>query len=164
MDYTRQTALSVIFILVGMMFLVPATAEKALAVINASASGDCGPEGASHKCLLTLVGKELDDCSSTGNPCGKWTREPTQSGTNVNWATAGKEFISGSERGHVYYRVDDGKGGTVDFFFNNPNGGDNSCKTTHIGGPGHLTYDKCYAEQGNTATFAYGMRIEGIQP
>jgi hypothetical protein len=53
-DYKRQTTvLSVSFVLVGMMVLVPAINEKALATIDAHASGDCGPDGASHKCLLT---------------------------------------------------------------------------------------------------------------
>jgi hypothetical protein len=40
MDYMRQTAvLSAVFVLVGMMFLVPVITEKALGVIHATASG-----------------------------------------------------------------------------------------------------------------------------
>jgi len=52
MDYkVQRTVFAVIFIIVGMMFLGPTTAEKALAKIEAHASGDCGPEGTSHKCM-----------------------------------------------------------------------------------------------------------------
>jgi uncharacterized membrane protein len=54
MDYKRQTTvLSVMFVLAGMVVLVPAITEKAEAKIFAEASGDCGPEGHSDKCTLS---------------------------------------------------------------------------------------------------------------
>jgi hypothetical protein len=44
MDYMGQTAvLSAVFVLVGMVFLVPAITEKALAGVKAVAKGICGP-------------------------------------------------------------------------------------------------------------------------
>ncbi|MGC2575218.1 MAG: hypothetical protein WA364_27245 [Candidatus Nitrosopolaris sp.] len=65
MDYKGQTtALSAVFFLVGMVFLVPAITEKALGVIYARASGVCGPEGHTHPCEFTFVSKELKQ--------GKW--------------------------------------------------------------------------------------------
>jgi hypothetical protein len=42
MDHRGQTAVLSAFVLVGMMFLVPAITEKALGIIIAKAAGTCG--------------------------------------------------------------------------------------------------------------------------
>ncbi len=74
--------LSVIFVLVGMVFLVPAVSEKALAIIHATATGTCGIatnlgplNGIVQPCEFTLMNKELKE--------GVWRAYPTQSGTRV---------------------------------------------------------------------------------
>ncbi len=80
MDYKGQTTVLSIILLVGMIFLVPAITEKALAVTRADAAGRCGPEGATHPCQLTLLDKFLKS--------GIWTRTPN-SGISVTWDTIG---------------------------------------------------------------------------
>src|SRR5215831_2716222 len=101
MDFKGQTAaLSAVFVLVGMMFLVPAITEKALAIVNARATGTCGqPKGPyehTYPCEFTLVKKSLDK--------GKWASEPTQSGTVVTWSTTGNP-APGDEKGSVTYKI-----------------------------------------------------------
>jgi len=82
MDLRGQTAvLSAILVLVGMVFLVTATTEKAVAIVRAIAKGVCGHEGQTHPCQFTLEDKKLE--------AGRWTSEPTQSGTVVTWSTEG---------------------------------------------------------------------------
>src|SRR5215469_16172878 len=97
MDYKRQTAvLSSIFVVVGMIFLVPAITQKALAGVDATMTGVCGPEGQTHPCQLNL---EVAKLSS-----GTWVSKPTESGTVVNWKTTGN---LGDEKGTVTYFVGD---------------------------------------------------------
>jgi len=133
MDYkVQRTVFAVIFIIVGMMFLVPTTAEKALAKIEAHASGDCGPEGTSHKCLLTCNEEHatgtcihFDNCSHTMgdySPCGviDTAKGYPTSGTEVTWATKSAPFPVGEERGVVDYKVDNDKFGRVSLAFYNP--------------------------------------------
>ncbi|HYA82733.1 MAG TPA: hypothetical protein VEH06_04700 [Candidatus Bathyarchaeia archaeon] len=98
MDYKRQTTvLSVIFVLVGIMFLVPAITQKALAGIQAVAEGTCSG-GPPHPCEFSFVGKTLG-----GSSTAKWISEPTKSGTRVTWATTAGGF--GDERGSVTYSL-----------------------------------------------------------
>ncbi|MGA9150828.1 MAG: hypothetical protein WBZ36_09630 [Candidatus Nitrosopolaris sp.] len=154
MDYKGQTAaLSVIFVLVGMMFLVPAINEKALAAIHATASGQCGPEGQTHPCQFTLVSKHLDVCgevsrAGTAIPtgtCGEWTSPPSESGTVVTWSTGGG---GGNERGSVTYKVGDER---AVLSFDNPMIGFNKCSVSGIGG-------SCAAGKGYNADFTYNLR------
>jgi len=64
MDYKGQTAVLLsIFVLIGMMFLVPAITEIALAGVNAVARF----EGCAH-CTWTVYGSHLDS--------GKWVVPP----------------------------------------------------------------------------------------
>jgi hypothetical protein len=141
MDFRGQTAvLSAIFVLVGMMFLVPAITEKALAAIHATAKVVCGTtwHGA---CELTLEGKTLNEGS-------RWTSEPTQSGTVVTWSTAGKPPF-GDEKGSVTYNVASKIGGTAVLTFDNPVLGTNECSDK-----GNV-YVFCKAGSGQSAEFTY---------
>jgi len=95
MDYKGQTAVLSAFVLVGMMFLVLAITEKALAIIKASATGTCGPEGETHPCKFAFYNKHLYS--------GKWDHLPTDSGTSVSWQTSGA--FPGEEKGDVQYNV-----------------------------------------------------------
>jgi hypothetical protein len=176
-DYKRQTTvLSVSLVLVGMMVLVPAINEKALATIDARASGDCDSEGATHKCLLTCYETptpplgtpsciHFDNCSiNIGEylPCGNIDGPegyPT-SGYNVHWATKIYNIQHEDERGVVEYNVDNGKGGRLSLFFDNPFIGTNRCDIHHVG-PGDMTYHACDTHGGTAShpIFFYGMHI-----
>jgi hypothetical protein len=77
MHYKRQTAvLSVMFVLVGMMFLVPAITGKAMAQLIARADGKCG----TTPCNLTITGYHLWN--------GKWVKIPTRDGIYVRWSAS----------------------------------------------------------------------------
>jgi hypothetical protein len=134
MHYKRQTAvLSVMFVLVGMMFVVPAITEKAMAFV-ARADGKCG----TTPCYFSAIHAVLFD--------GKWLQTPT-SGTVVTWSahrTILTHFpipiLSGID-GIVAYRV----GNVIaHLYFNSPFIGPNSCKIDIIPPvPGsHLACDK----------------------
>jgi len=161
MDFKGHTAvLSAIFVLVGMMFLVPAITGKALGAIHATASGQCGPEGQTHPCEFTLVSKHLDECSENKQVrCGVWSTYPSESGTVVTWSTQGffsKGNIfaakSGLEKGSVTYKVGDGgRERTAVLSFENPVIGYNKCSVSGIGG-------SCTAGKGMNAKFTYNLR------
>jgi hypothetical protein len=149
MDYMGHTVLSVIFILVGMMFVVPAITEKTLAIIHATATGACGPPdkyGQSYSCEFTWEGQNLSS--------GKWTSEPTKSGHIVKWSTHGSiGWVPTDERGSVTYKVGEkpGEGETAVLFFDNPTIGTNKCSISGIGG-------SCEAGKGLNAVFNYNLR------
>src|SRR5215467_990200 len=93
MDYKGQTAvLSAIFVFVGMMFLVPAITERALARIDATATGTCGPEGQTQPCEFKVVNQQLYS--------GQWAMWPKVEGTSVTWQTSGNP-APGDEKGWV---------------------------------------------------------------
>jgi hypothetical protein len=150
MDYKGQTTVlaATSFVLVGMMFLVPAITEKALGAIHATAYGTCGGyptlsgTAPKYSCQLTLVGKSLDD--------GRWISEPTQSGAVVTWSTAGKPPF-GDEKGDVTYDI-----GMlhqrVTLSFDNPVVGSNKC---NVSGDVSAT---CTAGKGQSAEFTYHVR------
>ena len=153
MDYRGQTAvLSVILVLVGMMFLVPAITEKALAVIHATAKGVCGPEGETSPCDFYQIARHLDE--------GKWVSEPTKEGTVVTWSTEGNPQ-PGDEKGSVTYYVCfkvcsfGGNGPSrvaiAVLSFENPLVGSNKCGITGIDGD-------CTAGKGMNAEFTYNLR------
>jgi hypothetical protein len=112
MDYKRQTAvLSVMFILVGMMFLVPVMTEKALAMITARAHTGGGS-------YFSNLRWHLD--------AGHWSSLPhLVSPAQIYWKT----FPPSAERGLV--EADWNLGSThfrVGFDFNSPASGiGNSC-------------------------------------
>ncbi len=146
MDFKGQTAVLSAFVLVGMVFLVPTMTEKALGAIHAIASGECGYIGQIHPCQFTLVSKTLDK--------GRWTSEPTQSGTVVTWETAGSP-APGDEKGSVTYKVGEG---TVLLSFENPVIGFNKCSVSMelhgISGSG----GSCTVGKGQNAEFTYNLK------
>jgi hypothetical protein len=142
MDFKGQTAVLSAFVLVGMMFLVPTITEKALAVINASASGRCGPEGQTLPCVFTLEGKDLKgpDASKV-----KWGQEPScspgPSCTKVKWGTEGECGRGCDEEGSVLVKVG---GGETSLYFNSPSRASldqkSSCEVRILDtGPGKLS-------------------------
>ncbi len=112
MDYKRQnTVLSVMFILVGMMFLVPATTEKALAIITATARTTI--------CCFSHV--------TWGLSAGRWIFEPKlASPTEIYWKTAGRIFPPSAETGYVRASVGPAHSPVV-FSFHSPSVGLNGC-------------------------------------
>ena len=143
MDCNGQTALlSAILVLVGMMFLVPAVIERALARIEATATGTCGPEGQTHPCEFTLLGKNLYK--------GEFLEQPSESGTSVKWVTGGN---IGDEEGSVLYKVE---GGRAQLWFKNPLVGSNECK---IYSSTVESSSSCTAGQGMNAKFTYNLRV-----
>ena len=150
MDFKGQTAvLSAIFVLVGMMFLVPAITEKALAIIKASATGTCGPEGQTHPCEFALYNQVLRS--------GKWDHLPTHCGTSVSWVTTGNP-LDGNEEGSVFYWVGAIKSklqAALEFY--NPESGSNKCDVVIVSGQGQLS-GTCHAGPGIAATFTYTLR------
>ena len=142
MDYKRQTTvLSVTFVLVGMIFLVPAITGNAEAIIRATVL----LHGHAAKLTWTLLAAEMIH--------GAFTERPTQKGDQISWTTHG--FIippfGGDEVGFVKY----GTGaGDVKFDFNDPFIGKNTCKIT-VENPG-LRGD-CSITQGNTASAFYNV-------
>ncbi|HYA85031.1 MAG TPA: hypothetical protein VEH06_16530 [Candidatus Bathyarchaeia archaeon] len=143
-DYKGQTTvLSVILVLVGMIFLVPAITGKAEAVINATVL----LHGQAAKLTWTLLAAKMY--------CGVFTRQPTQKGDQIGWNTRGVgygETCVGHEEGFVKY----GTGaGDVTFDFKNPFIGTNTCKIT-VQNPA-LRGD-CSIAQGNFASAFYNVR------
>ncbi len=145
MDYKRQTTvLSVIFVLVGMMFLVPAITGKAEAIIRATVL----LHGQAAKLSWTLLAAEMIH--------GAFTERPTQKGDQISWTTHG--FIippfGGDEVGFVKYSTAGSTGGDVAFLFSNPFIGKNTCKIT-VENPA-LRGD-CSITQGATSSAFYNV-------
>jgi hypothetical protein len=146
MDYRRRTTvLSVMFVLVGMMFLVPAMTEKALATIDATAI--------SHVGSFSNVRGHMDN--------GKFQiGYPQTFGDHIYWKTRGSGiFGGGDERGYVTAKV--GTFGTpVKFSFFNPALGRDRPPNTCFVEPGHTPYyeTKCTITQGVHATATYEVR------
>jgi hypothetical protein len=150
MDYKRQTTvLSVIFFVVGMIFLVPAITQKALAGIHAVAEGTCGIGDRTQPCEFWFVNKALG-----GSATAKWISEPTKSGTRVTWATTAGGF--GDERGYVTYSLGDPAKNQVKLHFDNPAFGRNHCDVIILSGP---VSGSCHAGSGMKAEFTYTLRV-----
>jgi hypothetical protein len=142
MDFKGQTTiLAAIFVLAGMIFLVPAITEKALAGVHATATGVCGPPGQTKACQFTFSAKDL-------NSRARWVSEPTPSGTFVTWSTVGNPQPS-DEKGSVTYKIGED---TAILSFDNPVIGKNSC---NVGGSVGGT---CDAGSGQNAAFTYDVR------
>jgi len=148
-DYKGQTArLLPIFVLVGMVFIVPAITEKALAGVNAVAT--CTVKGGFRgQCDMTVVGSSLSS--------GKWVERPTVSGDTVRWKTTGNP-PGGNEKGVV--NVEAGGGLKTLLTFDNPWFGRNSCKILPTTISMHSTFGgSCEAGYGNNADFTYTLRL-----
>ncbi len=146
MDFKGQTAVLSAFVLVGMVFLVPAITEKAQASIKAVVTGTCGPEGQTLPCSFALVRQHLT--------FGSWEQFPSSGGNNVGWKTRGAE--PGDETGSVVYRVSGG--GEAELHFANPLIGSNKCDVVILSGQGQLS-GTCNAGKGYVdAQFTYTLR------
>ncbi len=147
MDYKGQTAvLLAIFVLVGMVFLVPLGTEKAMAGINATAKGTCDNKA----CEFTWVQQHLVE--------GRWVAEPQKSGTIVGWKTTSKNAMTGGEEGWVNYKVG---GGTVQLWFRNPKTFSFEKNTCQVNWPYGMTpglTGSCYAGSGQNADFTYDLQ------
>jgi hypothetical protein len=169
MDFKGQTAvLSAILVLVGIIFLVPAITEKALAEyeptikIHATAKGVCTaatPNPNMPRVTNAVVTQPCHFTWETDNlEKGKWTSPPSRSGTDVTWSAEavctarlclggvlGESGIIGS----VTYKVGEE---TAVLSFENPVIGYNKCSISGIGGsctgPG----------KGYNAEFEYNLR------
>ena len=117
MDYKRQTTvLSVMFVLVGMMFLASAITEKAQAKTIGSAI--------SHNGAFSNVQGHLD--AGQFRNCDDFTFKTVcqRTPTTLDWDTIGKP-VGGDERGYV---TADAGGIHVTFHFSNPAKGANTCR------------------------------------
>ncbi len=144
MDFKGQTAvLSAIFVLVGMMSLVPAGTEKALGIF-ATVTGTCGPEGQTHLCNFIPVDKSLSG--------GSWKQEPWGSLGSGGWETIGMAGLHEvTEKGSVTYKVG---GETAVLSFENPIIGFNTCSVSGTGG-------SCTAGKGwSNPHFIYNLRSD----
>ena len=146
MDLGQTAVLSAVFVLVGMVFLVPAITEKALAVIKASATGTCGPEGNTHPCEFAIYNQHLYS--------GKWAMVPRVEGTSVSWETSGNPQ-PGDEKGWVSVNVGANPkvATSVRLDFDNPAEGKNTCDLAP------RDAGTCNAGIGYTATFTYTLRL-----
>jgi hypothetical protein len=144
MDYKRQTTvLSVMFLLVGLIFLVSVQTENALASIAARASTTVGD--------FKFVSSHLGD--------GKFVLEPTKGPSKiVRWSTEGNGIFGGDEQGYVVYEVSGY--GQVTFLFSNPSIGDNTC---NIHAPSDLAAT-CSITQGADAIARYYIEPKGTAP
>jgi hypothetical protein len=144
MDYKRQTTvLSIMFVLVGMIFLVPTITEKAEASINATVKLHWEAAGGAWR----LVNAHMHQ--------GQFTTSPTKRGDQIVWATKGIG-IQGSENGYVKYErfgLPGEQNGDVTFLFSNPSSGKNTCEIT-TAPPLH---GDCSITQGNTASASYNV-------
>jgi hypothetical protein len=143
MDYKGQTAvLSVIFVLVGMMFLVAAITEKALATVRGSATATCGPQKV--ECPLVWQSDHLVS--------GSWVNKPSISGLDVTWQTGGN--AAGNEEGWVLYKVE---GVEAQLWFNNPLVGSNECQVNLVPGKSSGMTGTCHAGKGMDAQFTFTL-------
>lgn len=140
----KMTVLSAILVLVGMVFVVSAITEKALADVNAVATlTKCPPS--QGQCSMTVAGSGLDS--------GKWVERPTASGDTVRWKTTGP----GNEQGAVTVEA---QGLKTFLFFKNPWFGRNSCGIRGSVVSSHSSFGgSCEAGYGNNADFTYTLRI-----
>jgi hypothetical protein len=125
-----------IFILAGMIILIPTITEKAMGSIDARVGSPTGFAS------FSKVQTHLD--------AGKFVNGPTPTGTFVKWTTAGTGVFGGDEKGYVRYDV--GGWGTATFYFENPSSGQNTCKVVASTA---LQAAKCKITQGNHATAQY---------
>jgi|SRR5215467_3822318 len=147
MDFKGQAAvLSVIFVLVGMVFLIPAITGKAVATVRGSATATCGPEKV--ECPLVWQADHLVS--------GWWVNKPSISGLDVTWRTGSNAALN--EEGSVTYKIGQDNGErTAILNFDNPAVGFNKCS---IGGSilsaGTASND-CKAGKGMDAQFTYTL-------
>jgi hypothetical protein len=133
----RTTKISVLFVLVGMILLVPLLAEEAQARIDGF--------GRIQNGQFTNVQGHMDVGSFLSYP------KIADNGKQIHWATKGDKFPAGDEKGSVTARVGDAR---VTVYFNNPKSGPNTCDTRATHG---LTVT-CSISGGNSATARFNVR------
>ena len=164
MDLKGQAAVLLsAFVLVGMVFLVPAITEKALAINRGEARGTCGPEGQTQPCEFTWFNGALHagQWGPGGTPTGWGSKSPVKS--PVSWFTTGATSSGFREDGWVQYEVGQHRevnrvnqqwaaelghgqspemGYSAKLFFTNPTFGANTCNVEiydpqmHLQAPG----------------------------
>jgi hypothetical protein len=138
---------TLIFVLVGMIILIPNITEKVLARTDAKLHNEI--PGQAQGPTLKLVRSTLNQ--------GEWVSTPSPTATRstpATWATKGKAntIIGGNEKGAVTYGIDvQGIHKLVTAFFENPFSGSNHCS---IRTDPPLTAT-CSITQGNHATATY---------
>jgi hypothetical protein len=147
MDYKRQTrVLSVMFLLVGMMFLVPAITEKAHASIDATARLSTPP---AISAAFTNVRGHLYAGFFDPPPI---LRSPTE----IFWSTFG---LGGNERGYVVATIVGFQphyfSGDATFHFNNPARGPNTCDKALSSTLSPYLVASCHITQGVHAVATY---------
>jgi hypothetical protein len=120
MDYKRQTAvLSVMFVLLGLMFLVPAITEKAQARVDGRAF-----LRSAHLSFSDVRG----DCGTP--PKGFFSSGPRNLGKEIVWTTMGTPIPYGDEKCHVHTMLATLPHPTrATYSFSNPSSGRNTCTT-----------------------------------
>ena len=104
MDRKGQAAVLSAFVVVGMVFLVPAITEKALAVTRGEARGTC----AGQPCEFTFLRRGLDAGQwfvPGGDPTGCCSPSTGPHKSPVSWTTHGKASSGFKEEGYVMYLV-----------------------------------------------------------
>jgi hypothetical protein len=133
-----------VFVLAGIVILVPTISEKALGVTFAVVHTDWP-----H---TTLILKSYD------LPNGRWVRHPDQSiGPEPGgWVTEGPPPFGGTEKGSVTYDIFGGNRipQTVTLSFFNPASGPNECSAT-LNPPGFGATAKCEMTGGSFAAVKY---------
>jgi hypothetical protein len=140
----QTTVLSLIFILVGMMFVVSAVPDEALASTSASVN----KYEANPSIKFNNIRSHLDK----GKWQEGWAPKLINDGHAIEWATTGSEWYGGDESGHVDADVGTR---TVTFDFSNPQKGDNTCDTKVSSGPGQILKASCTITQATYATANY---------
>jgi hypothetical protein len=159
----RITEFSLVFVLVGMMFLVPAITGEALGLTIASLEAYDKSNHNPHRFVPSFVEERLDE--------GQWSAHPQCTAYGVTpdykctWTTTGGGF-SGPEAGHVIYdyyhpnKVFGGKVAKVVFRWYNPRSGTNTCGAVVLEKVGNVEAS-CRITQGNNARATYEVFYYG---
>ena len=140
---TQLAVFSVVFVLMVMVFVIPALSQEANAVIIGQAFAPPGT-------FFTQVTWNMAS--------GKFTQLPTEilNGAAVLWRTDSTGFFGGLEQGTVFAKVARLNGqdvGPVSFSFSNPISGKNTCSGAPNQGPLKVT---CHIpSSGSTVTATY---------
>jgi hypothetical protein len=156
----RTTELSLVFVRVGLVFLVPVITGKALGLTSGHAQAYMIWGGPAEPLIPVLVEKRLDE--------GKWVTEPhckptpTYAGTlnDCFWTTSGTGVLGGPEAGHVIYTYSGQPHAApvakVVFRWYNPRSGTNTCGAVLLEKRGNVDVGtNCHITQGNSATATY---------
>jgi hypothetical protein len=153
--HKRTTLLSLVFVCVGMMFLVPVITGEALGLTIAKVG--LSHEGRAIHGELSIVFEHLY--------AGEYAVKPfCQNGAGYSpnfcmWTTKGSGIFGGDEKGWVEVHVDARPYtiGTVKLLFDNPSSGTNTCSSEGTLSNGAKV--SCDIEQGNVAMATYDIQV-----